>query len=311
MNRLAWLGILGAEIVWLGGCGGAPSRDRIVPTERASAPTSSACAIDVHVHVGSPSKQKGDVQYTSERALLAAKVAGFSHVWLLANGYYAGTKEDYTREENDYLLDAEAKHPGEITAAVSVPLKAPFAVAEMERTRKRGARVLKLHSVASGLNLLQEGDAAVLDDALTKAQSLGFVILLHANMRAEDEAKTLLAIVARHSNGPIILAHALTEHHALLRAFHAPNVYIDLSAVMGWPWFISEKSTTFSPQAKVFARELVETVRAFGSDRVLFGSDMPVFSPSEARWLFDQLPFRPEERDAIVCKNAQRVMNKQ
>lgn len=79
------------------------------------------------MHVGAPGRQKSDVQYTSERVLLAAEAAGLSQVWIIANGSYDGTNEDDVRAENDYVIDAEAqaKDRARIVAAVSVPLMSP------------------------------------------------------------------------------------------------------------------------------------------------------------------------------------------
>ena len=105
----------------------------------------------------------------------------------------------------------------------------------------------------------------------------------------------------------IVLAHALTRHHALLRNVRTQHLFVDLSGVVEWPWFMSDRGSDYSPEAVKFARELVTSVRAFGVERVLFGSDMPVFTPSEARFLLERLPLEASERRAILVENAQRA----
>ncbi len=49
-------------------------------------------------------------------------------------------------------------------------------------------------------------------------------------------------------------------------------------------------------------------IRACGADRVLFGSDYPVRLPGDYLRLFDALPLTGEEREAILWKNAARLL---
>ncbi len=89
---------------------------------------------------------------------------------------------------------------------------------------------------------------------------------------------------------PIILAHPSFpwQEEALSVATHKPQVYIDLS---GW-----------SP--KYFPPILVQYANTLLKDKILFGSDYPVFSPE--RWVeeFDKLPIKPEVRPLIMKQNA-------
>lgn len=93
---------------------------------------------------------------------------------------------------------------------------------------------------------------------------------------------------------PIILAHPSFpwQEEALSVATHKPQVYIDLS---GW-----------SP--KYFPPILVQYMNTLLRDKILFGSDHPVFSPE--RWVeeFDKLPIKPEVRPLIMKQNAIRLL---
>jgi uncharacterized protein len=93
---------------------------------------------------------------------------------------------------------------------------------------------------------------------------------------------------------PIILAHPSFpwQEEALSVATHKPQVYIDLS---GW-----------SP--KYFPPILVQYMNTLLKDKILFGSDHPVFSPE--RWVeeFDKLPIKPEVRPLIMKQNAIRLL---
>ena len=69
------------------------------------------------------------------------------------------------------------------------------------------------------------------------------------------------------------------------------NVWMDLS---GW-----------SP--KYFSPNLIQYANTLIQDKVLFGSDFPVFTPD--RWLRDweEAPFRDEVRPKILLENAKRL----
>ena len=93
---------------------------------------------------------------------------------------------------------------------------------------------------------------------------------------------------------PIILAHPSFpwQEEALSIATHKPQVYIDLS---GW-----------SP--KYFPPILVRYANTLLKDKILFGSDHPVFSPE--RWVkeFEQLDIKPEVRPLIMKENAAKLL---
>jgi predicted TIM-barrel fold metal-dependent hydrolase len=93
---------------------------------------------------------------------------------------------------------------------------------------------------------------------------------------------------------PIILAHPSFpwQEEALSVATHKPQVYIDLS---GW-----------SP--KYFPPILVQYANTLLKDKILFGSDYPVFDPE--RWIaeFDKLAIKPEVRPLIMKHNAAKLL---
>jgi predicted TIM-barrel fold metal-dependent hydrolase len=92
----------------------------------------------------------------------------------------------------------------------------------------------------------------------------------------------------------IIMAHPSFpwQEEALAVATHKPNCFIDLS---GW-----------SP--KYFPPILVQYANSLLKDRVLFGSDYPVFTPD--RWIsdFEKLTIKDEVRPMIMKDNAIRML---
>lgn len=93
-----------------------------------------------------------------------------------------------------------------------------------------------------------------------------------------------LTIIGAHPSWP-------WQEEMLAVAMHKANVYIDLS---GW-----------SP--KYFPPALIQYGNTFLQDKCLFGSDHPYVKPE--RWLsdFEKIQMRPEVKEKILLKNAQKL----
>jgi predicted TIM-barrel fold metal-dependent hydrolase len=260
------------------------------------------------MHVGRPQVQRGDIKHTADTARLALFGARLQAGWLLSSDYYPSATLERVRLDNDYVIDAAAADPGRLVAAVTVPARASWAADEVERTARRGARVLKLHSVGSGLDLRRGEDAALLEQRIAQAHRLGMAVLLHSNMTTREEAEALVALVERQRGGKIVLAHALTRHHQLLRSLSAAHVLVDVSGILAWPYFRAARGDAQASEAsRRLAADLVESWRAFGIHRVLFASDWPIVHPADALRLLETLPLTAAERRAIVGQNAARA----
>lgn len=98
----------------------------------------------------------------------------------------------------------------------------------------------------------------------------------------------------------LVLAHAhgtnfsaLLAHHVLARyPWWQRTVHVDISAAA--PLFAG------SP----YAEQFVWILRKFGTDRVLFGSDFPLYGPTEALDAVRALGFTDDEQAQILHANA-------
>ncbi|MDR0975071.1 MAG: amidohydrolase family protein [Ruminococcus sp.] len=52
-----------------------------------------------------------------------------------------------------------------------------------------------------------------------------------------------------------------------------------------------------------------EIIKAFGADRVLFGSDYPMWSPKEELEFFNKIPLSDREREMILHENFEKLLN--
>ena len=86
----------------------------------------------------------------------------------------------------------------------------------------------------------------------------------------------------------------LGRNYDLLEAL--PNVYVEISSSI--------------IRLRKESQKVVSTLRGFGIDRVLFGSDWPVVQPSETLLLLGQYGFTSEEIQVIRAGNANRLFGK-
>ena len=91
-------------------------------------------------------------------------------------------------------------------------------------------------------------------------------------------------MVAAHLGGWSIYQEAVPYMESL-------NCYMDLSSVMA-----------FIPPEQVLAY-----IRLYGADRLLFGSDFPMFHPVQEWEAFMKLPLTDDEREKILYRNAAHV----
>ncbi len=72
-----------------------------------------------------------------------------------------------------------------------------------------------------------------------------------------------------------------------------PNLYVDCSSCF--------------PFGK--ASDMYGLMRRYGANKILFGSDFPLWSPKDELSTFLTLPFTEEEREKILCRNAMKVFD--
>lgn len=126
----------------------------------------------------------------------------------------------------------------------------------------------------------------------------GLPILMHTGDFRYDYSNTnrLIPVLEIYSNLTVIGAHfggwSLWEE-ASMELAGKKNVYVDCSSSL----YALDKETA------------VSIIRRYGADRVLFGSDYPLFSPDEELERFMSLELTKEERRLILSENAIKLYN--
>ncbi|MDI6871438.1 MAG: amidohydrolase family protein [Bacillota bacterium] len=214
----------------------------------------------------------------------------------------AATKPEQVRSANDWALrlnaespwqPGEGDEPGALLAFGTLHPAYPDIPDELARLKERGVRGLKFHADFQEFYL----DSP---EALEMFAAIGsdFVVLLHVGDRPERnryatpvrlrrllEALPDLRVVAAHFGGFQMWAEAREE---LL----GQDVFFDTSSSLA---FLS-------------ADEAVDLIRRHGPERILFGSDFPLWSPRTELARFCSLPLTDEERRLILWDNARRLL---
>lgn len=305
--RLPALAALGATLLGAA-CGPAP-----VDQPAADRPG----IVDHHVHIMSPTlvadwKSLGvpfsrpDSIYTSAATLFAGDSASLDLAVLLPMGHLYGMEgfrdamglsvsdeAARTRGENRHVAAEAARYPGRAVAFCSVAVFRPYADQELRYCLDSLPTAgLKLHLAASGADLTDEAQLDRLAAIFAAAESARLPVLLHFDpqrrgLEVADVERFISRVLDPHPGLELYLAHlggsggygpwtrsvfgAFREW--MLRNPRRP-VFAEVSAVL-----LEAESEGVPASTDEEARALGEDLRALGLERVVFGTDYPVFDP--------------------------------
>ena len=194
---------------------------------------------------------------------------------------------------NDFLLNCAKADSSFIPFGSFHPdMGEAEAVAEIERIAKAGAYGIKIHSDFQHLYI----DEPKMMPMYRKCAELGLPVLFHVGdvntdystpKRMHNLCMALpeLKVIAAHLGGYSVWQEA---RDYLLGS----EVYMDCSESVP---YISEEET-------------YGLIMSYGIDKVLFGSDFPVFCTDTYFKMIDRLPFTEEEKEKLYFKNAEKLL---
>ncbi len=185
---------------------------------------------------------------------------------------------------------------------------------ELARLAAGGVRGVKLHPVYQGVAFDDARYLRILD----RCAELGLIVLTHAGRdvgypdAADYASPAQIASAARQSDGgALICAHmgGWRQWDDVERLLPETNVCIDTSFALGAMRANGDGYySTPESLALLDAERFVRLVRAFGPERVFFGTDSPWGGQSESLREFNALPLTDAERSAILGGNARRLL---
>jgi hypothetical protein len=254
--------------------------------------------VDVHAHLAVTSDDQVNGRHALGAAGLAAatRVDGVVH----ATAIVMARRDDGQRTStaNDASLAAAKETDGFLIPAVSVhPHDGGAALAELDRVAGAGARLLKLHPNTQGLDVADEAVAAV----VARAGEQGMIVLFDGwNPFDAGQPGKFVKLAMAAPDSRIIMAHMNGMGFADLMVFHVLDQY---------PWWRRNVWYDLSATAPMLAggpyvEQFRWVARRLGIDRILYGSDWPLYDPTQALAGVRSLGFTEDEERQILHDNA-------
>lgn len=203
----------------------------------------------------------------------------------------AATNPLHVQKGNDFILNAAKEHSNFIPFC-SVHPEAEGMVDELRRIKALGARGIKIHPDFQHFDIDDERMFPLYEEMAR----LSLPVLFHVGDENTDASSPsrLLRVIERVESLTAIAAHmgGYCAWDEAVETLYGKNVYFDTSDAL-----IS------LPRDKV-----LELLRRHPIELILFGSDFPLASPSDAFELFDSLPLTEEQKNMIYFENAARLL---
>ncbi len=193
---------------------------------------------------------------------------------------------------NDFIAQSVREHPDELIGFATLHPDYPDLSGEIERAVNMGLKGIKLHPDFQRFNI--DCDRAMELFALIEGK---LTVLIHmGDYRYEfSKPERLARVMDTYPDLTVIGAHfggwsEWEDAESFLAG--RKNLWVDTSSSL----------YALEPER---ARALIDS---FGTDKVLFGTDYPMWEAAEELERFNRIPLTVEEREMILHKNAEKLL---
>jgi len=275
--------------------------------------------IDFHTHVFSPKINQDRLRHidrdplfallysrpqaklaTAEELIASMDKTGVEISVILNAGW---TTNELCRETNDYILESIARYSKRLIGFCTVqPKSIDAAVAEIERCARAGAR--GIGEMRPDIQSFDLTDEEVMTPFVAALRQHKLILLTHASEPVGHDYRGKGAITpdvlypfsTRYPDVPLVCAHwgGGLPFYALMPEVKQAmkNVYFDTAA----------SPFLYSPQIYRRVADLV------GADRILFGTDYPLLSPTRLLDEINTTDLSEAEKRLILSENARRLL---
>lgn len=230
-------------------------------------------------------KMKGEG--TAEKLLAAAEGTPITHFVV----HSVATAEKSVETINTFIASECEKHP-EFIGFATMHHEYADPILELERAQALGLCGVKLHPDTQQVDM----DDPRLMDVYEFMEAIGMPLIVHAGDYRYDYSspERLINVLKTFPKLRVNAAHmgGWSIHDVAVEYLEHENCFVDCSSSMA---FMGDRRM----------RELVEI---YGADRVLFGSDFPMWDPKSEFERFNALGFSEEEYEKMYWKNAERFL---
>lgn len=201
------------------------------------------------------------------------------------------TKPEQVKSINEFIAREVAAYPGKLTGLGTLHPDSEDLEGDVRHLLDLGLKGVKLHPDIQKFKIDDYRCLHIYD--LCEGR---LPILMHTGDNRYDYSNPnrLLPILEIYRGLTIIGAHfgGFSVWHEAAEKLHGiPNLFVDCSSTM---FALSDV-------------EVMDLIHTYGADRVLFGTDYPMWSPVDEMVHFNRLPLTETERQMILHENAERV----
>lgn len=274
--------------------------------------------IDIHTHTFPDSIAE----------LAVKKLSSSGHIPYFSNGTAAGLKESMQNAGIDYsVVLPVATNPFKLDSMNTFSIEqngkdgliyfgamhpdAPDWKEQLERLAENGIKGIKIHPLYQGVDI---DDVRYLK-IISRAAELGLIVLMHSGddiaFLGEKRCSPKMTANAIRQVGDIkiILAHmGGWKNWKEVAEYLAPtSAMLDTSFALGK---ITPLDDEFDDEFLDLLNEsdFLKLVSAFGSDRILFGTDSPWTDQKQSLDAIKGLPLSEDDKSAILSKNAMSLL---
>lgn len=228
----------------------------------------------------------GNLAGTVDNLLTYGKAAGISRYVVLP----VSLKPERTQHINDFIVSQVALHP-EFTGFGTLHAAMDGIMEETQRIMDLGLKGIKMHP---------DSQVFAIDDPrlfpVYEAIQGKLTVMLHMGDHRYDYSHParLRQVLEQFPKLDVIAAHfgGYSMYETAYELLHDKNCVFDVSSSM-----------MFMPEG-----EAEKYIRAYGTERMLFGTDFPLWNPVDETRRFLQLKLTDEEFEQIGSKTALRVL---
>lgn len=225
-----------------------------------------------------------------ETMLADSDKAGITHSLIFS----VATKPSQTRSINEFIARTVSQNPDRFTGLGTLHPESEDLEGDVDHLISLDLRGVKLHPDIQGFKIDDYRCLKIYE----LCEKKGLPVLFHTGDTRYDYSNPnrIKPILDIYKNLTVIGAH-LGGYSLWEEATNAlagePNFYVDCSSTMA-----------FLPSDKV-----TELIKRYGADKVIYGTDYPMWDIKEELERFDALGLSDEERELILYKNAQKLFN--
>ena len=227
---------------------------------------------------------------TVEDMLQSGKAAGIDHFIVQS----VATTPKQVASINEFIAASVAESNGLLTGLGTLHPDSADQAADVRRLAELGLKGVKLHPDIQNFKIDDYRCLKIYE----LCEQEGLPILMHTGDYRYDNSNPnrLLPILQIYSGLTVIGAHfggwSMWEE-ASQKLSGIPNLYVDCSSTMG---FIDLETTK-------------RAIKNYGAERVLFGTDYPMWNPAKELEMFFALGLSEEENRMILSENAKRLFS--